>query len=294
VRQLRRCLRVPAQLTQTSAGLAVYRTRLDALAALRPDVVLTQVQCASGALSLADAERALQALCGGGGEGRRVTLLHLDAESLDTAWAEVAAVGAALGCGAKGEALAGWCRARVDAVSAAARGRGPPRACAVVQWTQPLFLAGGWVPELLRAAGGRDACDVPPGGASLALQPRQLADAAPEVLLLALCGLGVEDAAKEARALARSLGPERWAQLPAVRRGAVVAADAAELLLEVLWPEAQPHGHQGRSWRRVAVDDAAFAEDQGGQATPEAAPASSAGARSAAADRERERELAYV
>jgi iron complex transport system substrate-binding protein len=280
--------------------LAVYRTRLDALAALRPDVVLTQVQAASGALSVDDAQTSLRALCG----GAPVRIVQLDAESLDSAWAEVAAVGAALGAAAKGEALAGWCRARVSAVTSAARGRGPPRRVAVVQWAAPLFIAGGWVPELVRAAGGVDACAVPPGGASLALQPQQLAAAAPDVLLLAICGVGVEAAAAEAPALAAALGADAWAALRAVRRGAVVAADAvrlfsragpaladtAELLLEVLWPEAQPHGHEGSAWRRVTVNADAL------QQQCQAASAGNAADSSAEASRERaaDREFAYV
>ena len=278
----------------------MYHTRLDALAALRPDVVLTQVQAASGALSVDDAQTSLRALCG----GAPVRIVQLDAESLDSAWAEVAAVGAALGAAAKGEALAGWCRARVSAVTSAARGRGPPRRVAVVQWAAPLFIAGGWVPELVRAAGGVDACAVPPGGASLALQPQQLAAAAPDVLLLAICGVGVEAAAAEAPALAAALGADAWVALPAVRRGAVVAADAvrlfsragpaladtAELLLEVLWPEAQPHGHEGSAWRRVTVNADAL------QQQCQAASAGNAADSSAEASRERaaDREFAYV
>ena len=258
-------------------------------------MVLTQVQTSGGALSLPDAQAALRCLCG----GAPVRLLHLDAESLDAAWAEVAAVGAALGATAKGEALAGWCRARVDACSAAARGRGPPRRVAVVQWAAPLYAAGGWVPQLVRAAGGEDACDVPPGGASLQLTPTQLAAAAPDVLLLAICGVGVEAAAAEAPALAEALGQDAWAALPAVRRGAVVAADAvrlfsragpaladtAELLLEVFWPEAQPPGHHGTAWRYV---------DAGAEAAKRPPPPVPDAADACAAETAPSRELAYV
>jgi len=282
----------------------VYRTRLDALASLRPDVVLTQVQCAGGALTVADAAAALRALC-----GKPVRLVQLDAEALDAAWAEVAAIGAALGAAAQGEALAGRCRARLAAVSTAARGRGPPRRVAVVQWTAPLFAAGGWVPELVRAAGGADACGAPPGGASLPLSPQQLAAAAPEVLLLAICGVGVAAAAAEAPALAAARGADAWAALPAVRRGAVVAADAvrlfsragpaladtAELLLEVLWPEAQPHGHHGKAWRLVDVDEAlrGGGQERAAQAR-HALPAEQAGEGSAAQQAgANRRELAY-
>jgi iron complex transport system substrate-binding protein len=160
------------------------------------------------------------------------------------------------------------------------------------------------VPELVRAAGGADACDVPPGGASLPLTPSQLAAAAPDVLLLAICGVGVEAAAAEAPALAAALGADAWAALPAVRRGAVVAADAvrlfsragpaladtAELLLEVLWPEAQPHGHEGTAWRRVTVDADALQRARQAAAPQPGEAASGAPSRERAADRE----LAYV
>jgi iron complex transport system substrate-binding protein len=293
----------------------VYRTRLDALRAARPDVILTQVQCASGALSMGDALAALRAVCPREGDaGAAPLVVQLEAESLEGAWCDVGAVARALRADDAGAALVARAKERIWAAAAAARGRGPPRRAALVQWTAPLFLAGGWVPDLIRAAGGADACAVPPGGASLQMTPEQLCAAAPEVVILALCGLGMDAAASEAPSLAALLGAEAWAALPAVRRDAVFAADAVrlfsraspryladtvELLAEVLHPEAQPHGHAGVRVRRVRVSAAQIAaaasgtgEHAGLAAGAEAAAAPAKGA--AQQQVQTQREYAYI
>jgi iron complex transport system substrate-binding protein len=293
----------------------VYRTRLDALRAAAPDVILTQVQCASGALAMSDALAALRAVCPCGAGGAAPRVVQLEADSLEGAWADVTAVAAALGAADAGAALVARAKERIWAVAAAACGRGPPRRAALVQWAAPIYACGAWVPDLIRAAGGADACSVPPGGASLAMTPQQLTAAAPDVLILALCGLGVEEAAAEAPSLAALLGEEAWAALPAVRCDAVFAADAVrlfsraspgylaatvELLAEVLHPEAQPHGHEGVRWRRVRVSAAqiAAARSATGEHAGLAAGAAAEGGAAAGAGKgetaQQQREYAYI
>ena len=133
-----------------------------------------------------------------------------------------------------------------------------------VQWDDPLYAAGGWVPELIAAAGGVDVA-AKPGALSPAVAPADVPALSPDVVLFALCGFDVALNAARARGVADAVGAAAWAALPAVRRGAVIAidgvrllsragpalADAAEALVEALHPAAQPYGFRARGLLRT-------------------------------------------
>jgi iron complex transport system substrate-binding protein len=181
-------------------------------------LLLTQVQCSSGALSLAAARSALE------GSQLRCALLQCDAESLDGVWRETQAIADACGATAAGEALVRSSQARLSALPQ------PPRlvSLAVLQWTDPLFAAGGWVPEILPFAGCEDVLRVAGGGAAKELDFAELLSAQPSVLVIALCGLSAAEAAREAARLHSAVGTA-WARLPAAAAGRVFAVDATRL-----------------------------------------------------------------
>jgi iron complex transport system substrate-binding protein len=117
----------------------------------------------------------------------------------------------------------------------------------VLEWLEPPFAPGHWVPEQVAFAGG-DASFGNARGKSRTTTPEEIAEYAPEVVVLAPCGYYKEDVL---RALESARLPSGWADLPAVRQGRVWAVDAtsyfsrpgprvvegAEVLLKIIHPE---------------------------------------------------------
>lgn len=205
-------------------GLAVYRTRLEALRTARPDVILTQVQSASGVLSVANATASLTQLL-----GYTPVLVQLESESLEDVWADMQAVADACHAHDTGSMVVAHCKGRLQSVAAARLDAVARPRVAVIQWPGPIYAAGAWVPALIDLAGGHDALAVPPGGASLHITPQQLCSSAPDVIILALCGVDMAQARGAAPELAKAVGQDAWQRLPAVRTRRVYAADAVRL-----------------------------------------------------------------
>lgn len=236
----------------------MYHLHLDALIDLRPDVVLTCLQDAHGAIlegQLLDA-----ALRSALGYAPRV--VHCSGASLEGTWADMQAIADALGQREGGRRLVDSQRARMAAVADACRGRGRLRV-AVFQWPHPLMAAGGWVTEMVQRAGSVDVF----GSAESAVAPivatEQLAAAAPQVVIWAPCGLDLRKSDGAAQAAAARLGGT-WAALPAVRAGRVAVVngekvfsrpgplltESFEVLVEILHPEVQ-RCHEGALWQAM-------------------------------------------
>lgn len=203
---------------QADAGAPLFALDEAAIAALRPDLLLTQALCDVCAVSEGDV-RALAARLGASiGAAPRVATLG--GTTLEGVLEDVRTVAAALALDAAGDALAAAARARVRAVHETLKAARAPRPrVAVVEWTDPVFLAGHWGPDLVRRAGGVDVLGIV-GAHSTTVALEALAAADPEVVLVAPCGYALADAAAEGRAL---LADPRWAWL---RGRAVWALDA--------------------------------------------------------------------
>ena len=216
-----------------AVGEPLYTLDAAAVRVIAPDVVLTQDLCAVCALP-ADAARAAV------GPAHVVTLdPHTLAEVLDGA----VAVGRACGVPDRGIALRAGLQERLDAVRAATTdGAGRPRVL-VLEWTDPPFVAGHWVPDMVIAAGGEPVLAVP-GGRSTTATWEQVAATDVDAVLVAPCGYGLADAVGQARAILDRLpeGPQAWA----IDAGGVVTrpgprvVDGVEALAAVLHPGARP------------------------------------------------------
>ncbi len=169
----------------------------DAVAAIDPDVVLTQDLCRVCALPADAAEEAVARLgC------TDATVVRLDPMTLPDVLACVTAVGAAIGAEAEATALLASLRERLVAVA----GRSPlpvgdpgrPTAV-VVEWTDPLFVGGHWIPELVEAAGATHVAGHP-GGRSAAVDWSVLPDGLDHVVV-APCGYDLDGAAAQAEAV---------------------------------------------------------------------------------------------
>lgn len=191
-------------------GIAVYEVDLDLLAALAPDVIVTQDQCEVCAASLAQVEEAVCAVL-----PSRPVIVSLRPASLADAYEDVRRVAAALGCdaGAVVAAMQLW-------IERPARLPAPPRVV-FLEWIDPLMGPGLWTPELIEVTGGLSVLG-DKGKHTFSRPPGALADAAPDVIVVAPCGYDIATTLKERSILEALPG---WAGIPAVRNNRVAIAD---------------------------------------------------------------------
>lgn len=189
---------------RTAAGEDLYTLHAGALAELDPDLILTQDLCRVCALPSGTVQDALDHL------GCRAGVLSLDPHTLDDVLDTIVRIGARTGTGDRADRLVSGLRDRLADVAAAVAGRPRPRV-AVVEWVDPPFTAGHWVPDLVDAAGGR-AVSARPGRPSGPTTWAEIADEEPDVVVVAPCGYHLDGAVEQARVVADRLpGRPVWA-----------------------------------------------------------------------------------
>lgn len=219
---------------QLAAGGDLYTLHADALAALRPDLILTQDLCRVCALPSGHVNEALDYL------GCHADVVSIDPHSLDDVLDSILAVGQRAGVPDRAARLVAELRDRLDRVAAAVAGERRPRV-AVVEWVDPPFTAGHWVPDLVTAAGGQPVAAAP-GARSEQTSWPDIAAAEPEYVLVAPCGYHLADATEQARSVTRMVpGASVWAidaDGIVVRPGPRLV-DGVEAIASVLHPGAE-------------------------------------------------------
>jgi len=220
---------------QLAAGADLYTLHARALADLRPDLILTQDLCRVCALPSGRVEDALGYL------GCQADVLSLDPHSLDEVLDSILAVGERTGVPERATRLVGELRARLARTAAAVAGRRRPQV-AVIEWVDPPFTAGHWIPDLVSAAGGEPVA-ARPGAPSVPVSWADIAAAAPELIIVAPCGYHLPGAIEQAEAAARALpGVPIWAidaDGIVVRPGPRVI-DGVEAIASIIHPGAVP------------------------------------------------------
>ena len=163
-----------------SEGRSLYGLRTDVLAALRPDLILTQDLCRVCTVTGAEVEAA--ALCLHG----PVEVVSASPECLAGVWDSIRVIGRALRVADRAERLVTSLERRLSALRARSTGDRPR--VALLEWLDPPFSAGHWNPELIEAAGGVDALANGPGR-SRRIGLQEIADSGADVLVVACCGL---------------------------------------------------------------------------------------------------------
>jgi iron complex transport system substrate-binding protein len=185
-------------------GIPPITVDAELLRQLAPDVVLTQSVCDVCAVGASDLGLALRDLT----PSPRIVTLH--AHTLDEVWADVHRVGTALDLAGEADELVLGLQSRLRRVA----GRTKRPRVLVLEWLDPPYIAGHWVPELVAAAGGADV-GAAPGTHSRARPWSELRDLDPELVVVAPCGFDVPRAQSELRAvrdpdaLALFAGPRR-------------------------------------------------------------------------------------
>jgi iron complex transport system substrate-binding protein len=230
-----------------ASGQPLYRLDEDAIRTLQPDLILAQDLCRVCAVPSGDVTAALDRL------GCTSTVLSLDPSTLDDVIGAVTVVAEAALVPGRGRDLVASLRRRLDAVrhlvSGAAR-----RRVLELEWSDPPYLGGHWVPEMVTAAGGTVLL-ARPAEPSPRVRWKDVAAATPEVVVFAPCGYGLAEAVAEgAELLARrelAGAGEVWALDGSAyfSRPGPRVVDGVEALAWVLHPHLAPPPPPGRAQR---------------------------------------------
>lgn len=220
-------------------GASLYHVDSDLLRRLAPDLILTQELCEVCAVTRQDLDLATRTL------GYTPRVLSLNAVTLEQVFEEIELVADAAGARERGSAAVRDLRVRVDRVRSRAAELPRPRVFCM-EWLDPPFTAGHWIPEMVEIAGGRDELGTT-AGPSRRIAWQEVVEYAPDVIVLIPCSLSLERVAAEFHLVRSRPG---WQDLPAVSSGRVFAGhthlfsqsgmrivDGLEALARMLQPE---------------------------------------------------------
>ncbi len=196
-------------------GKSVYHLDETALARLAPDLILTQELCAVCAPSYTLVKQAAKLL------DAEAKIVSLEPRGLGDVLDNILLVGELTRTAGRAQALVNQLRVRIEAVRAQAITARPRVVC--LEWMDPIYVGGHWVPEMVDTAGGVDVlgrCGEP----SYVVEWNEVTEAAPDVLVLMPCGFDLTRTRAEVGALT---GRPGWNDIPAVRGERVFLTDAS-------------------------------------------------------------------
>ena len=199
-----------------SRGESLYAVDAQALEELAPDLIITQDLCHVCAASPDDLGAALMRFA------ERPEVLCLNPQDLGDVWRDILWVGEETRHGRAAEALLEGIGERLGAVERMVAERTERPRVAFLEWLQPFYVGGHWVPEMIELAGGRDVLGrvhTP----SFRVTLEDIVAAAPEIIVVSPCGYGADQARNEYLAMAHA---HEWNAIPAVQSGRVYALEA--------------------------------------------------------------------
>ena len=254
------------------SGQSLYQVDEKLLRELKPNLILTQNLCQVCAPSGNELTVALKLL------QPKPEIVWMSPHSLEDIFQNIRDLGAATGCATKAEELIAESRARLEQISARTKNLSRPKVFCL-EWVDPYYCCGHWVPEMIELAGGEDALGRK-GVDSVRIPWTDIAAWSPEILIVSPCGFGVDKAVEQTQRLLQRPG---WSDLPAVRHDRVFAVNAnayfarpgprvvagVELLAHLIHPELCGWNGPDDAFRQVKV-----AGQTTGAKGPQVSPAS--------------------
>ena len=221
-----------------------------------PDVILTQGLCDVCAIDYNEVVNASETLA------HKPKIVSLTPNCLTDVLDDVTRVGEATGQHHKAERLVRELKERISVVRERAVQLSTRPRIACLEWFDPIYAAGHWVPEMVELAGGHDVLGQK-GEPSEKIHWKQVVELAPDVIVLMPCGFDIQRTAKEATILEQLNG---WHDLPAVKAGKVFAVnghaffsrpgprlvDGLEILAHIIHPEILPMQRSTDAFQRIA------------------------------------------
>jgi iron complex transport system substrate-binding protein len=207
---------IDRQVTElVSRGESIYSVDADLLASLAPDLIITQDLCHVCAASPDDLATALTRF------SKRPKILSLTPHSLADVWDDIRRIGEATGRRRDAQGLAITLEQKVAAIEMKVANERRPRVLCL-EWMDPFYIAGHWVPEMVAKAGGKDVLGHA-GEPSFRVTAEQIAETVAEIMVVMPCGYSSGRAAAE---FSFKELPSSWDKLPAIRCRRVFAVDA--------------------------------------------------------------------
>jgi iron complex transport system substrate-binding protein len=228
------------------AGDTLYAIDEVLLRDLQPDLILTQNLCRVCAPSGNELSRAVANF------DVRPEILFLTPRTIGEIESNVLDVGRAVGRTRDAESLVDENRARIERVAHAVA-NAPKRRVVFLEWTDPFFCGGHWVPEMITLAGGTDPLGKP-GEDSVRITWNEVGSARPEIIVVSPCGYRLDQSTK----LARPLPPLPNARVFAVDANAYFArpgprvAEGVELLAHLFHPDLVPWKGRDQPWMEIS------------------------------------------
>jgi iron complex transport system substrate-binding protein len=199
-----------------SRGESLYTVDAGILRELNPDLVVTQDLCHVCSASPEDLRGVIRNF------EKRPQVLTLNPQNLSDVWRDVMLVAQATARVDAAQKLLAEIQARLSALQARIdRLTARPRVL-FLEWLEPFYVGGHWVPEMVALAGGEDILGRL-GTPSFRVDLHQVADAAPDIIVVSPCGYGAGRARAE---YCQMTFPRAWHEIPAVRSGQVFAFEA--------------------------------------------------------------------
>jgi iron complex transport system substrate-binding protein len=236
-------------------GRSLYEVDEKLLQELAPDLIMTQDLCQVCAPSGNEVSQALNLL------PKQPQILWLTPNSLEQIFANLLELGQATGRTTKAEELVAAGRVRLENIAAVTRRVADRPRVFCMEWLDPVYCSGHWVPEMVRIAGGVDAL-AREGGDSVRIPWDKVLEWKPEVLIITPCGFNLQQAIEQSQQL---FSYPRWSSLPAVLDGRVYAVDAnsyfarpgprvvdgTELLAHLIHPDVFSWNGSERAYQRL-------------------------------------------
>jgi len=225
---------------QVHRGKSVYHLDEAQLAHMRPNLILTQELCQVCAPSYTLVKQAAKVL------DAETRIASLEPRGLDDILDNILLVGDLTDTGERARAVVQELRRRIEHVRDVVGRLRPTVVC--IEWLDPIYVAGHWIPEMVEIAGGRDVLGKA-GEPSFLVEWNDVLEAAPDVVVVMPCGFDVPRTRQEITLLTNR---REWNRLPAVRDGRVYLTDATayfnrpgprivtglEILAQILHPDA--------------------------------------------------------
>jgi iron complex transport system substrate-binding protein len=221
---------------RTERGEAIYELDREELEDVEPDLIVTQAVCAVCAVAYDDVVAIAEEL------DHPPRVISLDPTTLGEVLADVRRLAEAADAAPAGEALLGELADRLDRVKAAIDDVEERPLVAALEWMEPVYVGGHWVPQMIELAGGIDALGLP-GEKSRTADWDEVAAVQPEVVVAMPCGYDAARAAEEAEAYAERLAGLGARSVVAVNASAYFSrpgprlVDGIELLAHLLHPD---------------------------------------------------------
>lgn len=239
------------------SGSSIYRLDAEMLRQLQPNLILTQELCDVCAVSYRDVSDAVRILEGD------CRVVSLEPTTLEEIVQTIETVGSLTGRRARASELSASLRRRIKDVEARTQAAADRPRVLALEWLDPPFVGGHWVPEMIRRAGGVDPFGAQ-GRPSFQIEWDRILRNPPDVIVLMPCGFDLERTVRRSSDLK---APAKWRNMSAVQTNRIFAVDGSsyfnrpgprivdglEILAEILHPELFPQTRRDSAWKPLTV-----------------------------------------